>query len=326
MTDFLDTPWTSLSEIPNQKTEAYSVLVKTLSLALREQENKHLRFEAANLLIQLNAHAELTRWDNMSYRRTLHEMLTDGTAEEQLFAALSISSSKSPDYESISAVVEMGLGNIDPEKTEESKKVLLDLSKRYIPVLFDVLLKNCENTSWRLRKDVIDLFCRWIAKLARFKSYQNGKRTTRAIDLSTVNPMFENAVQKAVQALLSLMWYDWSPEVRTTATNALSEMGIGRPIFDWVVKQLGDPDPGKRVEALRCFGKLRILTADSLKSLMITLDDPYVSVRVQACKVACVIATNNRPLINKLLEKCDDFEWKVRAYSIKGKKNKQKNI
>lgn len=60
------------------------------------------------------------------------------------------------------------------------------------------------------------------------------------------------------------------------------------------------------------------MTTTSMAAFIKILDDPYVNVRLEAAKVACIVATNHRDLINKLLSLVDDNEWRIRAYAIKG--------
>ena len=132
----------------------------------------------------------------------------------------------------------------------------------------------------------------------------------------------DSLTKKITELFLEIMWNDWSAHVRSTATDALSKLGVGKPIFEWIIKLLQDNDPIKRMEALDSLGQLGILTPKALPVFLEVLDDAFINVRIKACKVACVLATNHRLLINKLLDRCDDFEWRIRAYSIKGINNK----
>ena len=96
--------------LPVPGTPAYSVLHKTLALCLREKNNRPLRFEATILLLKINGSRLLQRWDAISFQDTLSEMLLDGVDDEKLFAAKALCLNKKIDYQSISIVIELGLG------------------------------------------------------------------------------------------------------------------------------------------------------------------------------------------------------------------------
>ncbi|KAJ3222929.1 HEAT repeat-containing protein 4 [Clydaea vesicula] len=291
LSDFLYSPYKNLNQIPHFNTEAYSTLFHVLSLALRECDHKQLKYEAVKLLLQLKATQSLTRWDALTFRETLRDMLRKGSEDEKLLSALSLIHSKQIDYISIKTVVEYGLGLLQLSKTKQVKEVLLSLDKKYL--------------------DCLEMLEKWVRMLA-----ENVEVGT-PINFNTINPLYQNPVNMAVQYFLDLMWNDWSSVVRTTATNILAHLGVGKPVFDWIINLLSHVDPNKRIEALSCFGQLKILTNQSMMKFLNTFDDNFTDVRIEACKVACVLATNHRLLINKLIEKCDDIEWKVRAYAIK---------
>lgn len=88
-------------------------------------------------------------------------------------------------------------------------------------------------------------------------------------------------------------------------------------MFDWIIKLFEHSDPSKRIEALKCLGKLKIMTSSSMVAFIKILSDPYENVRLQAVRTACIISTNHRNLIDKLLELVDDNAWRIRAYAVK---------
>ncbi|KAJ3170128.1 HEAT repeat-containing protein 4 [Irineochytrium annulatum] len=127
----------------------------------------------------------------------------------------------------------------------------------------------------------------------------------------------EALCQRAIEALLTLMWNDWAPEVRTAAGLALMNMGEGRSMFEWIVGLLQSADPTKRIDALKCLAGLGFITPAAMASFMRTFDDSYATVRIEACKVACSMSMDNRDLLNMLLKRLDDPDSRVRRYAVK---------
>ncbi|KAJ3414671.1 HEAT repeat-containing protein 4 [Chytridiales sp. JEL 0842] len=109
----------------------------------------------------------------------------------------------------------------------------------------------------------------------------------------------ERLLDKALEILLKLMWNDWSAEVRNVATGALSRLGKGRPIFEWVLGLLESPDPARRIDALKGLSKLGFMPPTAMNSFLVAFKDPYSSVRIEACK--CL----------------NDHDEKVKAYAVK---------
>ncbi|KAI8850583.1 hypothetical protein BC829DRAFT_151955 [Chytridium lagenaria] len=98
------------------------------------------------------------------------------------------------------------------------------------------------------------------------------------------------------------MWNDWCPEVRSAAGLALFSLGEGKSMFDWIMGLLDADDPTKRIDALRCLSGLGFMNTATLERFLNSFEDSYASVRIEACKVACLITSENRDLINALLK------------------------
>jgi HEAT repeat protein len=150
------------------------------------------------------------------------------------------------------------------------------------------------------------------------------EKSPRSIDSIKSIEMSENhsnqldAVEASVNILLKLMWEDWSNEVRDAASLALGNLGKGRSIFDHIVNQLQSEHSGQRLEALKCLAHLGIMTQGAMKSFIKCFSDFYSIIRLEACKVACVLKTDNREIIAALMDRMDDFDYKVRAFAVKG--------
>eukprot|EP00842_Homolaphlyctis_polyrhiza_P003775 jgi/Hompol1/4399/HPOL_001049-RA len=123
--------------------------------------------------------------------------------------------------------------------------------------------------------------------------------------------------------LLNIMWTDWNKEVRDKASLALSDLRQGQPIFEWAIELLKSNDPVKRVDALRFLTYLAVMTKDAVATYLECFNDPYASVRIEACKLACTLGSKDRVIINTLLDKLDDHDYRVRAYAIKEPKNRE---
>ncbi|KAJ3108233.1 HEAT repeat-containing protein 4 [Phlyctochytrium planicorne] len=124
-------------------------------------------------------------------------------------------------------------------------------------------------------------------------------------------------LRQAIEVLLNLMWNDWCPEVRSAAGISLLNLGEGKSMFDWIISLLESSDPTKRIDALRCLAGLGFINGAALERYMESFQDPYASVRIEACKVACLISSASRDLINTLLNCLGDCDGRVRAYSVR---------
>jgi hypothetical protein len=143
-------------------------------------------------------------------------------------------------------------------------------------------------------------------------------RRTADFDLDPREMTSEMLIDEAIDTLLRIMWDDWVIDVRDTASQTLGKLGQGTAVFERIVMLMQHQDMHKRVEALKCFSFMSVMTHEALKSLIVCLSDPYMIVRIQACKVACALHSEDLGLIHALLDRLDDFEWSVRAYAVKG--------
>jgi hypothetical protein len=61
-----------------------------------------------------------------------------------------------------------------------------------------------------------------------------------------------------------------------------------------------------------------LITKTTLPDFIESFADPYAAVRLQACKVACKLKSDDRDLIGALLDSFSDSSWQIRAFAIKG--------
>ncbi|EGF82719.1 hypothetical protein BATDEDRAFT_34391 [Batrachochytrium dendrobatidis JAM81] len=441
--DFLESPLTALEQAPLAGTLEHTALIKVLTLALREEDDMTVQFEACRLLIAMQGQANLTRWDHAIYKTVLENMLQKGTEQERDMAAL-VSIESGITHPAAMNQIRGGLGHLDPDRRNMARNVFSVMDMKHLDMVIGFLLKDSEHTSWRVRLDVIYLLEIWIRRLlpehppsaperdpdaletdddalvkALFHTLgttTNDKEkgndlnpvdlvqvgddknaysnlflpsttsltplsaepvTNQSKQLDTVNPLEKqlqfkkdaniaslskndpklnvsaaldscgsnveqqtnlassptsmptkqlsleamkynsNIVKKCVDVLLNIMWTDWNKEVRDAASHTLGALGQGRPIFDWVVGLLGSKDPVKRVDALRSLSYLGVMTKSSLEALLACFKDPYASVRIEVCKFACILASDDRAIVSNLLDLLNDHDYRVRAYAVK---------
>jgi len=124
-------------------------------------------------------------------------------------------------------------------------------------------------------------------------------------------------INKALQVVMNVMWYDWKLDVRNAASRLLMKIGKGKPIYNWIIQMLSSENPIKKINGLKCIGCLNVMTNEAIDPFLKCFDDIFSTVRVEACKVAYILELNYLPLIQKLANCFDDTCWEVRAYAIK---------
>ncbi|KAJ3047838.1 HEAT repeat-containing protein 4, partial [Rhizophlyctis rosea] len=141
-------------------------------------------------------------------------------------------------------------------------------------------------------------------------------------------PQAPSLYHQSIHTLLHILWNDWQRHVRQTASEVLTTLNKTTTIFRSVVRLLEHDDPLKRVDALRYLGRVGCLLRRDLATFVGCFSDGFGSVRVEACKVCVLLIGILAPTwvvarcetcvsVDALLERLNDFEWKVRAYAIK---------
>ncbi|KAI8826151.1 armadillo-type protein [Fimicolochytrium jonesii] len=347
--DFLETPYISLDRPPMKNTPAFNALFKTLAQALCDTSpDRTLRFEAFRLLIQIDNEPQLGRWEVIAFRRVIDEMLQHGNASEQWLAATTLARQGELN-DIVLSILRKSLGDVDAARRALALQMLGGLDVSLADRVLQIVLEDCGSTSWRVRCDAVTLLEVWVQKLSELlpcptddddlqttlhgggsQSSERSSVASRSTRPSTQqHPPSESEdsanarqlLQMSVQMLLSLMWNDWHQDVRQVASSALARLGKGRTVLDWLVAMLGAEDPLRRVDALRACMRLGFLLAAAVDSYVMCLADNFASVRLEACKLACVVQMKDRSVLNSLLDRVTDFEWQVRAYAVKGVAN-----
>ncbi|KAH9269280.1 hypothetical protein BASA83_008642 [Batrachochytrium salamandrivorans] len=385
LVEFLGSSFSGLKTIPQPGTIEREAVIKILTIALREENDCLLQFEACRLLIHIQAQGNLTRWDVITFKRVLDNMLKSGSEEERDAAALAFIESNSINTVVIGQI-RSALGNLNQGRRDMAREVLAHLDLMHAEMIVQVLVDDSKHINWRVRLDVIHLLEIWIRRLspvytssisARDPGTPDTDDTASRMQSQHVNSHYEInphdsvassnshskdentphlprffqgsasfqeplgislkssletlpvrlspkiierrrvVVKSCVDVLLGLMWGDWSQDVRKAASGSLSGLGQDLQVFEWVISLLSSDDPIKRVDALCHLAYLKVMTKSSLHLYLACFKDPYASVRIEACKVACVLASADCGIIDALLDLLDEHDYRVRAYAIK---------
>jgi hypothetical protein len=98
----------------------------------------------------------------------------------------------------------------------------------------------------------------------------------------------------------------------------LGKLHQGNAIYNHLICLISSENPAKRLDALKCLGYLGLITKSTLSDFIECFKDPFTAIRLQACKVACKLKSDNRDIIQALLDCLDDASWQIRAFAIKG--------
>ncbi|KAJ1542514.1 hypothetical protein HK096_009305, partial [Nowakowskiella sp. JEL0078] len=148
--------------MPQPHTFEYRVIMKTLMLALSEDDEQSLRFEAANLLISLKGHRKaLSRWDRINFQNTLEEMLQHGVENEKFLAAATCCEFGKINEDIIDVILSR-LGDLDDFIRLQCLYCLSLPILQNTQSLFSKLIDLSRNTSWKIREDIVELLTRWV--------------------------------------------------------------------------------------------------------------------------------------------------------------------
>lgn len=139
----------------------------------------------------------------------------------------------------------------------------------------------------------------------------------RIIAAKTLPSLYGQINRDLVHKLTQLMWTDWHSEVRKAAAQVLGRTGHGKDVHDELRNRIMTGSERERVEAISKVGHLGIMTAKLLPAFVGCFDDPYVSVRIEACITAASLKIKDEFVLDKLnfLATYDPI-WKVKALAI----------
>ncbi|KAI9366696.1 hypothetical protein DFJ73DRAFT_955603 [Zopfochytrium polystomum] len=128
----------------------------------------------------------------------------------------------------------------------------------------------------------------------------------------------DQLVSRVVEALLNMMWNDWSKDVKAAATAALAKLGRGDAVFEWIVGLLDSPHSSMRVDALKCLEAVEgVVPPTAVAGFLNAFSDMFATVRLEACKLARrFVKPDDRVMINTLLERFADSDERVRTAAV----------
>ena len=163
--DFLDSPLIYMDMIPKHNTPEYCAVLKALSIAILQEEDRYLQYHACRLIIVMGAAHELGRWETLMFKTICSEMLTKGTDEERDAAASHFSQSSAIDQVVINQI-RNGLGHLKEERRADSLRILSELDMKHSEMIIPLLIQDSTHVSWKVRFDVIQLLKAWIIRLS----------------------------------------------------------------------------------------------------------------------------------------------------------------
>lgn len=367
---FLESNTARLSKCPENGDSERDRVFDILCKALHQETSDELRYESCKLLIETRTYMMLGRWDTLSFKKTLTEIIEKGSDDQidavcHYFAKLDQIDARVVDH------VKLGLGNLQQAKRNRAINFYSHLGKKYSDIVIPSLIELGSNMNWKVRYDVVIVLGCWIPKLIGAPLQPPAVRDPDALDTDSdelVKALFHtlgtlsnenaqdddesrqtptiiapakkikpldsqpdppnkkkyfdaciNGTFKLILVLLKMMWNDHNQLVRSKATNVLGEQKQGKPVYDWIIQHMSSVEPLKRIEALRCISALAVIASPDIPKFIKCFSDHYASVRIEACKAACVLKSGDRDVVNCLLDRMDDSDFKVRAYAIKGK-------
>ncbi|KAI8913040.1 hypothetical protein DFJ77DRAFT_66189 [Powellomyces hirtus] len=352
ITDFLHSPYAALQAAPAKGTPAHDALTKILMLGLCDESDDHtLRFESFKILTLIDPDPQLGRWEAIAFRKVVDEMLQEGNHGDRWLAATTLASQQEVNS-AVLGILLQSLGEVDTNRRKHAIELIAGLDVLFADEVLEGILHGTSSTSWKVRQDSSILLERWIAKLAPLWTKESTRQTppngeatgpsspSRSSTAATIpthsRPVTQASssvpaaagtpppstpiprlLHRSIETLLTMMWNDWSTEVRDTAAVSLGRLGKGPVIVDWIVTLLGSEDPLRRIDALRSLTRLVVLQPSAVDLYLKCLVDEFASVRVEACKLACIVRPSDRRILNALLDRFSDFFWQVRAYAVK---------
>ncbi|KAJ1344917.1 hypothetical protein BSLG_000432 [Batrachochytrium salamandrivorans] len=359
LVEFLGSSFSGLKTIPQPGTIEREAVIKILTIALREENDCLLQFEACRLLIHIQAQGNLTRWDVITFKRVLDNMLKSGSEEERDAAALAFIESNSINTVVIGQI-RSALGNLNQGRRDMAREVLAHLDLMHAEMIVQVLVDDSKHINWRVRLDVIHLLEIWIRRLSPVYTSSISARDPGTPDTDGNVPVkasphafrnttndgkksrdhsgaeyirnsdsikYPGSLKSSHGSITDPIIVDTASRMQSQHVNSHYEINphdsvakrrrvVVKSCVDVLLGLISD-DPIKRVDALCHLAYLKVMTKSSLHLYLACFKDPYASVRIEACKVACVLASADCGIIDALLDLLDEHDYRVRAYAIK---------
>jgi len=220
LVDFISGPYCELECLPDNDLVARISLLRALSLALRETQQKELCYEAAHIIIKSGISNDLGRWDAPLLKDILTQMLSDGSSLDKDVACTAFCEANMIN-EHVIQHLRTGFGDIDNGRRQLLNNFFQNLDLKFAPLIMDILIEEASNINFKVRMDIIHQLENYISRLSstiekpqvgNHKKYSscdhldmNGKNmasTSEPEEKSVIDSMIFNSIQ----VLLYYMW------------------------------------------------------------------------------------------------------------------------
>ncbi|ORX45154.1 ARM repeat-containing protein [Piromyces finnis] len=334
---------------PNNKIfyQMYGIFMQGL-----KSQNKEVRFESMNGIAKLDCIEMVPSCEKIWFNSLLNQVITEGNNDDKwnictMLCRHGIQSTLVIDY------LQTILGDTDVSKRKYVVYLLSKVSEKNITNLTkNIIYNKLKDANWRVRIDSIRVLQKLLRRMLKYipetdlyididkENIQKKGEDFSIVDEITnlinkdkklneksskskneIKDIIEEKdsylVNKALQIVMNVMWYDWKLDVRNAASRLLMKIGKGKPIYSWIIMMISSDNPMKKINGLKCIGYLNVITNDAIDPFLKCFDDIFTSVRIEACKVAYILELNYPPLIQKLANCFDDNSWEVRAFAVK---------
>ncbi|XP_078668730.1 HEAT repeat-containing protein 4-like isoform X2 [Branchiostoma floridae x Branchiostoma belcheri] len=225
---------------------------------------------------------------NDKARAMMFSMLQEGGPAQRWLAAQCLATAGEVEPHIVSEIV-FQLFNTNSDMRRDQAIIMLSKMSQNTTLVHSMLAEQLNSSSWTRRV----LSCKVIPKL--------------------YGPINKDLMHK----LSTLMWHDWSSEVRKAAAQTLGRTGHGKEVHNDLHFRLTNGNEREKIDALNKIGHLGIMTARLLPPFMECFQDPYISVRIEVCNTAGHLKITDDAALNTLLEMAQfDPCWKVKAHAI----------
>ena len=209
--DFVTGPYCELTSVPEESIARIS-LMRALSLALRETQQKELCYEAAQIIIKSGLSSELGRWDALLLKDVLSQILKDGNKSDKDIACISFCENNQI-TEDIIQHLRTGLVDIDDKRRQQLNHYFSNLDIKYATSAMTILFEEAANINYRVRVDVIHQISNYIERLSNAEVKSQISKTESHdmnphqsdIGKSEVN-INDELIFNGIEILLQFMW------------------------------------------------------------------------------------------------------------------------
>ena len=206
LSDFLSGPYCDLEYLPETDSAARISLLRALSLALRETQQKDLCFEAAEIIIKSGISSELGRWDALLLKDVLSQMLSEGSQLYRDTACLAFCEKNQVTIDTIQHL-RTGFGDNDDKRRQRLNSLFSRLEIGFISTVQDILIEEATNINYRVRIDIIHQISNYIERLSstdgRSKQHKKYPNQENPVDESNDT---DSLILYGIEILLHFMW------------------------------------------------------------------------------------------------------------------------